>query len=1055
MKRMILLLVALLLAGAQTLSAQRTITGTIISADDNMSVPGASVSVRGTTIGTVTDMNGRFSINVPADATHLVVSFMGMESQEVEIAGRTTIDVRMRSDAIGLEGIIVTAYGTVRRESFTGSAAQVTGATLQERTQSNIGTALQGVLPGVQIASASGQPGSEATIRVRGIGSMTASSAPLIIVDGVPYTGPLSSINMNDVETLTVLKDAAATSMYGARGANGVVLITTRRGRAGQTRVHFDARVGFNQRGVPEYDVVTDPREFMSLAWEALHNSNAAGQSGDRGLWASNNLLTTTQAQNFAFEGDHLINPDGTFNPTARVLFQDNWLDAVSQIGVRQEYTASVSGGSETTRAFLGLGFVDDNSYVMNSNFRRYSARLNIDHRINRWFRTGMSLSYSKRISNTLQGDPSPGALQNIWLFGQRIAPIYSIWQRDEDGNFILDANGNRQYQFGGRAWGGLNNPVATQAADIRRNDIDRFFGSTYLTVDFWNDFTFTANLTVQNSNAYNILLATPIGGDALAVNGRGVHTSTKGFNINTQQLLTWERSFGVHNFNVLLGHEYSHDRFKASQFHRTNFFNPANPMLGNATGDITLGYSYQTDLSYDSYFTRVLYDFGSRYHFSASFRRDASSRFHPDHRWGNFWAVGAAWRLDQEDFMRPFTFVNLLTFRASYGIQGNDNIIFSDPRNWRHGMSMHNVFNSQYDVVDVGGEMSLELVYRGAADLTWETSHNFNIGFSFALFNRLSGSIEYYNRRTEDMLFRRPLPQTAGHPDWRFENVMSMRNFGIEIDLSYDIVQTHDWTWTIGGNITTQTNELLSLPPGTPEQGWSPGGGRWYSVGGSIFQNYTLEFAGIDPKTGRPLFWSGLDIEGNVVLREPDGGIVEWVRTDNPGANGTHRILSDGLVRAFGGLRTNLRWRDFDFGITAFFQIGGMGSDGNFAGFAGNFHPGQTIHRDFVNNRWQNPGDLTNFPMLQHLPGQVEMGDRAFTSKSAFALQSITLGYSVPQEFLSRYGIENLRMFATVDNTALWSARQGFDPRISIGAGAGANFPDQRTYSLGLSLTF
>ncbi|MCL2027394.1 MAG: SusC/RagA family TonB-linked outer membrane protein [Bacteroidales bacterium] len=1078
MKKNMLLLVSLLFIGAQMLQAQRTISGTVISADDNQGIPGVQVVVKGTTTGTTTNINGSYAINVPANATTLVFSFMGMTTQEREIAGMTTIDVVMGSGATELEGVIVTAYGTTRREAFTGAAAQVSGAALQERTQSNIGKALAGAAPGVQIVSSSGQPGSEATIRIRGIGSISASQDPLIIVDGVPYTAPLSTINMNDVETLTALKDAAANAMYGARGANGVILITTKKGRAGQTKVQFESRIGFNQRAIPQYDVVTDSREYMNLLWESLYNSTSAGQSGNRGLWASETLLAPATATatgtggytNFGFTGPYLISPDGTFNPTAKLLYQDSWFDEMSQIGVRQEYTASVSGGTESTQAFLSLGYLDDNSYIVNSNFNRYNARLKLDQSIGNWFKTGMNVAYSKRVSNTLVGDGNRNAMANIWLFGQQIAPIFPVYERDADGNFILDANGNKLYDWGRkliegttdvdrsqpmRPWGSNQNPLAAQTGDVRRTNNDQVFGSFYADVKFLNDFTFTANLTIQNNNAYNISFQTPIGGDAINVGGRSYITSSKSFNINTQQLLNWERSFGLHNFEGLLGHEYSTNRVQALQVMRENFFDPKNPLLTGGIGDVTVPYNYQTDLSYDSYFARLQYNYAYKYYLSASFRRDASSRFHPDSRWGNFWALGGAWRIEQEDFMKQYNFVDLLKFKASFGVQGNDNVIYSDATNWRNLMGLHNVYNSQYDVFNSGGEIGLSLAYRGNPKLTWETSYNFNIGFDFTLFKKLSGSIECYNKETKDLIFRRPRPGSGGSPTWSFENAMSMRNYGMEIDLSYDVIKTKDLTWTIGGNITTQSNKLLSLPEGMPDYGYSPGGGRWYSIGGSIYQNYTYEFAGVDPNTGRALFWSGLDKDGKVVKREPEGGIERWVRSSDPD-DATYRILSDGLVKAYGGLRTHLRYKDFDLGITMFYQIGGYGSDANYSSLLNEMRStGRTIHRDLADNRWQKPGDLTNYPKLEYGAGNMEMANRAYTSKSAFALQSVSLGYNVPNSFLSRYGIERLRVYATVDNTALWSARSGFDPRVSVGGGAEMDFPDQRTYSLGLNVTF
>ncbi|MCL2028434.1 MAG: SusC/RagA family TonB-linked outer membrane protein, partial [Bacteroidales bacterium] len=1013
-----------------------------------------------------TNINGSYAINVPANATTLVFSFMGMTTQEREIAGMTTIDVVMGSGATELEGVIVTAYGTTRREAFTGSAAQVSGAALQERTQSNIGKALAGAATGVQVASSSGQPGAEATIRIRGVGSFSSSQDPLIIVDGVPYTSPLSTINMNDVDALTVLKDAAANAMYGARGANGVVLITTKRGRPGQAQVQFEAKVGFNQRAIPQYDVVNSPGQYMELFWESLHNSDEAGRSGNRALYASQQLLGNafgTRSYNpfgGVPDGQFLVGLDGKLNSNAKLLYQDDWFNEASQIGVRQEYTASVSGGTEKTTAFLSLGYLDDNSYTVNSNFKRYNARLKVDQEMTEWLKTGMNLAYSKRLSNLLIVDGTSqgggGSLySNLFQFAQVSAPIFPIWKRDVDGNFILDDDGNRVYDWGvdpARPSFENTNPIASNKLDIRSRNSDQLMGSFYVDVKFLNDFTFTANLTIQNNNAYNINFQNPVGGDGASDGGRGYHTMIKDFDINTQQLLKWEKSFGVHNFDGLLGHEFSKNNYRYLQASRITFFLPDNPYLNTGIGTPSIEDNFETNLAYDSYFARLQYNYAYKYYLSASFRRDASSRFHPDNRWGNFWAVGGAWRMEQENFMKQFNFVDLLKFKTSYGLQGNDQILYGS---WSPTV----VYEDLYSITKVGPTFGISKYMHGVKDLTWETSHNFNIGFDFALFRKLSGSIEYYNKKTVDMLYVKQVPTES--PSWIFENSMSMRNYGIEIELSYDIMHTKDLKWTVSGNITTQQNKLLTLPDDRDPRGYASGQ-RFYSIGGSIFDNYSFQFAGVDPGTGKQLWWADYDANGNHIKHAPlavdesrgIGPVAYSVRTDNPDL-ATYRIIKSGLVKAYGGLRTNVQYKNFDFAITTAYQIGGYGNDGGYSSLVNNMSSnGFTIHTDQANNRWQKPGDVTNFAGLNRNM-QTQADDFAYTTKSAFALQSIGLGYTVPKSILNRYKIEGMRIYATVDNTAFWSARRGFDPRISVGGGTSMQFPEQRTYSLGININF
>ncbi|MCL2682451.1 MAG: SusC/RagA family TonB-linked outer membrane protein [Bacteroidales bacterium] len=1077
MRKITLLLVSLLFAGAQMLQAQRTITGTVISAEDPQGLPGVTVQVQGTTTGTVTDIMGRYSINVPSNATTLVFSSVGMATQEIQIGASSTIDVTMVSTAQELEGVIIQAYGTTRRESFTGAVTQVSGATLAERTQSNIGKALAGAASGVQVTSASGQPGSEATIRIRGIGSINASSNPLIVIDGVPVTSPtftLSAVNMAEVEALTVLKDAAANAMYGARGANGVILITTKRARAGKTRVSFEAKLGINQRGVPGYDAVNDPGRYMELLWQSIYNTDLAAQQGNnRGLFASQQLLRRIYSSSHLATlnnlpspfsvptGEFIVDPvTGRLNRNARLLYHDDWFDAALQNGIRQEYTATISGGTDKTAAFLSIGYLDDNSYTINSNFKRYSARLKVDQQVTDWLKVGMNVSYTKRYKNTVESSSL-----SLFQFAQQMAPIFPVWRRNADGSYVLDANGKKQYDIGdlyvtgsngrdsvvgNRIFQGGFNPVYSQRHDINRGNEDRTTGSFYATIPFLEHFEFTANLTAQSYSDFYMWFQNPNVGNGRGRNGYSVAGSDKDFNINTQQLLNWNQSFhGIHNFEGLLGHEYSKNTYMVLEANRTNFLLVQHPFLGMGVGEVGLGAHYETNLAYDSYFARLQYNYSYKYYLMGSFRRDASSRFHPDHRWGNFWALGGAWRIEQEDFLKNASFgrhIDLLKFKASFGVQGNDNIGF------------FNVYQTQYGIApDGAGGASLIKTWRGVEDLTWETSNNFNVGFDFALLrNRLSGTIEWYNKTTKDMLYRKALPPSAGAPSFIFENAIDMRNYGFEMELAYNIIQTKDLNWTVAGNITTVNNKLLKLPPDKAEFGYQQAGMGWLREGHSVYDIVAYEFAGIDPLTGLPLFWADYDANG-VLIVDPTRDVAHSARVAGTGEASRRFLGKSGMVKAYGGLRTTVNYKSFDFTVTTAYQVGGWGNDGGYSNLVNNLSmPGQGIHMDQANNAWQRPGDQTNFPMLMNGGQANGLGGTAFlTNKSAFTLQSIIIGYTLPKTLLSRAGIESARVYATVDNTWLWSARRGFDPRVSVGGGSGVQYPEMRTYSLGININF
>ncbi|MDR0437548.1 MAG: SusC/RagA family TonB-linked outer membrane protein [Bacteroidales bacterium] len=1090
MRKITLLLVSLLFAGAQMLQAQRTITGTVISAEEPQGHPSVTVQVQGTNTGTVTDAMGRYSINVPSGATALVFSAVGMATQEIQIGASSTIDVTMASTAQDLEGVIITAYGTSRKEAFTGAATQVSGATLAERTQSNIGKALAGAASGVQIAAGSGQPGSDATIRIRGVGSVNASSNPLIVIDGVPAanTFSLSSINMADVEALTVLKDAAANAMYGARGANGVILITTKKGRAGKTRVSLDARVGINQRGVPGYRTVKDPGQYMELLWEGIYNTGMAAQMGaGRGEFASREMLANSTLpfsiytgvmdplpSPFSFTSDYLIDPrTGKLDPSAKLLYHDNWFDATLQNGLRQEYTATINGGTDKTAAFFSLGYLDDNSYTINSNFQRYSARLKVDQQVNDWLKTGMNLSYSKRIRNTI-----PAQSYNMFDFAQNIAPIYPVYLRDFETGELID--GKNQFDPGleefidpvtgekttiyARRYGAGFNPVYSQKADIWKQNEDETSGTVYADVNFLEHFVFTANLSAGAYGRSYVGFQNPVVGNGRG-QGYGTAYADKSFNINTQQLLNWNQSFDLHHFEGILGHEFQKNTYNILNVGRRGYLGTDNPFINMATGDITLNDHYEVALAYQSILSRLQYNYNYKYYASASFRRDGSSRFHPDHRWGNFWSLSGAWRIEQEDFLKNASFgrhIDLLKFKASFGTQGNDAVLYPIADASRAGSRIWKAYENLYEVTSAGGDAAISKIYHGVKNLTWETSHNFNIGFDFALFKRLNGTIEWYNKKTVDMLFARPLPPTT-QPDWRYENALSMRNYGWELELTYDIMKTRDLQWSITGNITTQNNKLLEIPEGMNTMGYLSLGHGWFRVGHSIYDMIAQEFAGIDPMTGLAMYWVDYDKNGNVI-RQPNVEVAYSVRESS--GTTTQRFLNkSGLSNAYGGLRTNITYKEWDFLIATAYQIGGWGMDGGYSGLVNGYSgPGRNIHMDQVNNRWQNPGDLTNYPILVtgagtvHGPSQLNglAGTAFLTSKSAFTLQTISVGYTFPKTLLNRAGIESLRVYATVDNTWLWSARKGFDPRSSIsGGGAATLYPEMRTYSLGLNINF
>ena len=711
MKRKFMLLLTCLFIGIGLVTAQVTkVTGTVISEEDGLPVVGASILVKGTAVGTVTDMDGKFQLpNVPSSAKTLVISFIGMATQEVAI--KPNLNITLKPDTETLEEVVVVAYGTAKKSSFTGSAATIKADKITKQQNSNVSKALEGAVSGVQITSSTGQPGSEASIFVRGIGSISASKKPLIVVDGVPYEGSLNSINNADIESMTILKDAAANSLYGARGANGVVMITTKKGINGKTTVSLDAKWGINSRGVKAYKTIRDAGQYYEMFWEALKNANiSTGMGQAAAAWdASQNLVASLGGYNvYDVANNQLIDPTtGRLNPNAHQLYSEDWQEDPFKNGLRQEYNISIKGGSEKTSFYASLNYLDDDSYLRNSNFKRYTGRLKVDNQTASWLKTGFNMAYAQTTTNS----PNVGGsnYSSLFFFGQNIAPIYPIYRHDAEGNMIYDSNGNPAYDYGvtdghTRPYGANANPYAQLVNDIREYTYDIISAKAYAEVKFLKDFKFTFNLSADNMNLTQVDFQTPIGGDALNVNGRSYRYAQRYFALNTNQLLTYEKDFGDHHIDVLLGHEVKSDKLTYLMAMKEQFLIPNNPELSNGAS-LKNATSYTNKYNLEGFFSRLQYDYRDRYYLTASYRRDASSHFHPDNRWGSFWSVGASWRISEENFMKEIDFVNNIKLKASYGTQGNDNLGNSTP------------YLDQYEVVPQDGAIGINYTWRGGGD--------------------------------------------------------------------------------------------------------------------------------------------------------------------------------------------------------------------------------------------------------------------------------------------------------------------------------------------------
>ncbi|MDD5951743.1 MAG: TonB-dependent receptor [Bacteroidales bacterium] len=1043
MKKAKLLIAALAFLASATfaLAQNKAVSGIVKDASSGEGVPFASIQVKGTMTGFNTDDAGRFNIEVPSNAV-LIFSSIGYKNAEEAVNGRSVVNVSLTPDAESLEETIVVAYGVQKKSSFVGSATQLSGDKIQKMQSTNISKSLEGAVAGLQTASSSGTPGSGAAIQIRGFGSVSASTSPLIVVDGVPYEGSLNSIPNQDIESLTVLKDAAANSMYGARGSNGVIIITTKRGAAGKVNITFDAKMGINSRGVPSYDVISNPSEYYEMSWEAIRN--AAYYNGQMpnfaqaGVYASNALLSEYLGPYNIYKNvadNEIIDPTtGKINPNAVTRkWNDDWNKDVFKAGVRQEYNVSASGGSEKTRAYMSVSYLNDQGYVPNSGFTRISVRGKVDQNIGKYITAGVNLAYS----NTAQkkyADSEDDNYANLFMFSQSIAPIYPIYLYDKDGNRVKDYKGNDMFDWGetGRAYAPTSNPYGQLMSSLNNDINDNMSSRGYININILPELVLSVNAAYDVFNTKSVVYQTPVGGDAANVGGRAYHEMDRYTALNANQLLTWTPTFGHNSLNLLLGHETKSDSSYFLKGHMTNFVDKDIPDFANATvyQDLT---SASSSYFLEGFFGRAEYDYANKYYASVSYRRDGSSRFAPDKRWGSFWSIGASWNAKNELFLNSIDWLNALRVKLSYGTQGNDNIGYT------------RVYENLYRIDRVDGAASLTQTFRAAPDVTWEKSNNFNIGFETKIFDRVSMNMEYFVKETKDMIYSRPLASSQGSPDSQLVNDMDMMNKGVEFEISADIFKNRNFAWNLSLNGTHYKNAITKLPSDYPDEGKQISY-YWRELGGSLYNYYLFEWAGVNPENGLPQY--------NKYVTDENG--KETVEIVNSTSEASYRKTGKTPIPdLYGGFTTSFRLYNFDLSASFAYQIGGYTLDSVYQRLMSAGGSGDNWSKDIF-NRWTPENRNTDVPRVQMNDQEANsMSTRFLTSSSYFSVRNITLGYNVPSQLLKKVSLSGLRIYLTGDNLFYTSARRGMDVRKSFSGGNGQTYSALRTVSAGVTVTF
>ncbi|MDT3361485.1 MAG: SusC/RagA family TonB-linked outer membrane protein [Bacteroidota bacterium] len=1095
-------MLTLVLGMSMAFAQNRTVTGTVTSAEDGQPVIGASVFVKGATnVGVVTDLDGKFVLNgVPTSATTLVVSSIGMITKEVPVAAVVNVVLDADSEVLD-EAVVTIAYGAAKKSTLTGAISQVNSESIQTRPASNVATVLEGSVSGVQVNSTYGAPGDDPSIRIRGFGTINGDASPLYVLDGVPFSGNVSDLNPADIESITVLKDAASAALYGNRASNGVILITSKKGSQGKLNMSIDVRQGTYSRGIPEYSRV-NAKQWMNVAWANMYNQRIeAGKTPDEAnAYVYEHLMSDYVIQN-------IFSVKGNNNPTMQELFSTpgslsadatikdgykndmDWYKAAIRHGYRQEYNINANGANDKSDYYFSVGYLNEDGYVNNSGFERLTARAVINVKPVTWFKTGLNLFGSHQNYENTNGS-SDGSYTNAFMYCRNIAPIYPIHVHDYlTGEYILDANGKKMYDGGEYvdADGNLHQTRA-QYADrhvIWENELnsDRTVRNTLEAIayaEFYLPYNFTLNITgnlnVRNSN--NFTYNTAVIGDGKGSNGRGKRVDYRYKKYQLRQQLNWGQSFGDHTITALVAHESYYFNYDYAYFYKTNEIFPGSPNMSNFTVNVSMD-GYQNNYRTESYLGRVRYNYKDKYNVEASFRRDGTSRFHKNSRWGNFWSIGANWMISKEDFMQGLTWINSLKLRADFGQVGND----SGAGYYGYMALYDNEQNANKGAYFIGQLENL--------DLKWETGQSWGVGIEARLFNRWNLNIEYFDRKNKDLLFDVPLPisagatTTSGTPTASItRNAGSIANRGFEIETDIDIYRNRDWKVNFGANATFLRNKVTSLPKELNQNNGFTSGNKRIQVGKDRYAFYVYTFEGIDQMTGRSLYkfndedyFIKTTVDGvEKVYGNPEGTecvenyvIINGVPySTNPSSQAKKEFHGSSIPKVYGGFNFNVSYKNFTANAVFTYALGGKLIDGVYAGMMAAGKSASSQHVDILKSWSGVPAGMTEtsanridrngIPVINsdlNSYTHSTSSSQYLVSSNYLTLKNISVSYKLPKTIAKALTMQSITLSATCENLFVKAHRKGLDPQQSF-AGSQSNYlVTPRVFSASLNIKF
>lgn len=1079
-----LIAVFCLLFGGKAL-AQSTVSGTVFSSEDDSPIIGASIKIQGTKMGAATDVDGKFRLeNVKKGAT-LVVTYIGMQTKTVK-AGEN-MKIYLTSDSKSLDEVVVqVAYGAAKKSTLTGAVTQVDSKQIEVRPVSSVTSALEGTTSGVQINSTYGQPGEEPSIRIRGFGTVNGSATPLYVLDGVPFGGNISDLNSNDIESITVLKDAASCALYGNRASNGVILITTKRGKGEKMAFNLKVNQGTYSRGIKEYKVL-NAKEFMETSWLNLRNSriSAGDDQATANAYASKNLINDELYLNIYNKADdQLFDANGKLVSDAQIMdgYADDldWYDNAIRDGYRQEYNFSGSQASAKSDYYFSVGYLNEKGYVTNSDFDRLTGRAAMNFHPKKWLNTGFTISGSHQKSNITNGNSS-ASYTNAFMFCRDIAPIYPVHLHNADGSYQLDSFGNKQYDSGSYT-DENGNPVLTRNKYQDRHVIwenelnenksfrNTLQSSAYMDLKFLNDFTFTVKGELNVRNNENRTYNSALIGDGKGNNGRTKRTIYRYKNYTFQQQLNWNHTFGNHTVGVLLGHENYSYFYDYTYIYKTNQTFAGQDNLDNFT-NLTNGSGYSNRYRTESYLGRIRYDYQEKYNVEASFRRDGSSRFAKESRWGNFGSIGASWVVTKEDFMKPISWVNNLKLRADYGLVGND-----------AGASYYS-YMALYASNQNHNKGAYYLSQLANTKLKWETGASFGIGVDARLFNRWNISAEYFDKRNKDLLFDVYLPLSAGATSSSSaeatitENMGTISNRGFEINTDVDIFKNKDWTVNFSANASFIKNKIVELPE--QDKDGIISGIYKIAEGKSRYEFFTYTYVGVDQMTGNSLYKANLEnyrvttADGQTVGNADGNDISKYVTQigNEYYVNNTSYALKEyhgsAIPKVYGSFAPSVRYKDLSLSLMFTYSIGGKVYDAVYSSLMSTGTSPSNYHKDILKSWSEIPSGMTEDSQDRIWYGGIPQinssmtstnnatSSRWLTDASYLVLKNINMSYSLPKAWVNALTLESIRLNLSCENAFTCTKRRGMNPQQSFNGYQYNYLVTPRVFTIGVDVKF